>query len=65
MSSRLLRLLDKNENVSRMMIFDNPATNKRPITHCRSGPKDVGAIKAAIEGYEIGETVTLEKLDAE
>ena len=75
MSSRLLRLLHKNENVSRMMIFDNLATNKRPITHCGGRPKDVGAVKAAVEGCEsinhlaagdeIGKAVTLEKLDAE
>ena len=75
MSSRLLRLLHKNENVSRMMIFDNLATNKRPITHCGGRPKDVGAVKAAVEGCEsinhlaagdeISTAVTLEKLDAE
>ena len=75
MSSRLLRLLHKNENVSRMMIFDNLATNKRPITHCGGAPKDVGTVKAAVEGCEsinhlaaddeIGKAVTLEKLDAE
>lgn len=75
MSSRLLRLLHKNENVSRMMIFDNPATNKRPITYCGGGPKDVGAVKASVEGCEsinhltvgneIGKAVTLEKLNAE
>lgn len=75
MSSRLLRLLHKNENVSRMMIFDNLATNKRPITYCGGEPKDIGAVKAAVEGCEsinhlpagdeIGKAVTLEKLDAE
>ena len=75
MSSRLLRLLHKNENVSRMMKFDNPATNKRPITYCGGGPKDVGTVKAAVEGCEsindsaagdeIGKAVTLENLDAE
>jgi hypothetical protein len=75
MSSRLLRLLHKNENVSRMLIFDNLATNKRPITHCGSGPKDVGAVKAAVEGCEsinhlaagtgICKAVTLEELNVE
>ena len=75
MSSRLLRLLHKNENVSRMMIFDNLATNERRITYCGAGPKDIGAVKAAVEGCEsinhlvagdeIGKAVTLEKLDAE
>ena len=75
MSSRLLRLLHKNENISRMMTFDNLATNKRPITYCGGGPNDVGAVKAAVEGCEsinhlvagdeIGKAVTLEKLDAE
>ena len=35
-----------------MMIFDNPATNKRPITYCGGGPKDVGALEAAVEGCE-------------
>ena len=52
MSSRLLLLLHKNENVSRMMTFDNLATNKRPITYCGGEPKDIGAVKAAVEGCE-------------
>jgi hypothetical protein len=65
MSSRLLRLLHKNEKISGMTIFDNPALNRRPITYCEGGPKDIGTVKAAIEGCEIGKTITLEKLDAE
>ena len=75
MSSRLLRLLHKNENVSRMVIFDNLAMNKRPIAYCGGGPQDVGAVKAAVEGCEsinhlvagdeIAKAITLEKLDAE
>ena len=58
-----------------MMIFDNLATKKRPITYCGGELKDVGAVKAAVEGCEsinhlaaddeIGKALTLEKLDAE
>ena len=58
-----------------MMIFDNLATNKRPITYCGGGLEDAGAVKAAVEGCEsinhlaagneIGKAVTLEKLNAE